>query len=346
MSRTYLFILLMSLLSVVSTSCVHEWPEMPDTRPVALTIRHELPWRLYNFNYSELTRGSGRGDTDRDLEVRYIFEVYPEGSTDILIDRFEMRRSDLTLADFSTYINLPAGKFDVWVWSDYCRSASDTGLFYDAANFGSIRYSMPYTGDSEQKDAFQGKFTVDIPSILDNEVELDYTVELHRPLTSYAFLSTDLDKFLTDEISRRQIELSQADAEAMTIDKAIRGVDFSKYKAVFTYTGYLPSEYSMFRNKPIDSMTGVSFEANLRIVDNNEVLIGFDYFFINGKESYITVSVEIYDENDIRVSYVPAVNIPVERNRATIVRGDFLTSEATGGVGINPSFTGSFDIPI
>lgn len=74
------------------------------------------------------------------------------------------------------------------------------------------------------------------------------------------------------------------------------------------------------------------------------MLIGFDYFFINGEESSTTVSLEIYDLQNELIASTPPIAFRVQRNCATIIRGKFLTSKASGGVGINPEFDGAFNI--
>ena len=339
MIRILAFRLIAFLMATCLLSCVHEFPEPPSVLPATLTVRHELPWRLYEFTYDG-TRGVGRGDAPGELEARYIFEIYPEGTTDIPVKRMELRRQDLTLADFTMMLDLPVGHYDVWVWNDFVEAGSWDDLFYDTADFGKITYTLPYKGDTEQKDAFRGMFSVDVPSGIEADVRQDYEVTLRRPLTSHAFLSEDIEEFIRLESSRRGISLPENQSEWKN------GFDFDSYTAHFTYTGYLSSTYSIFENRPVDSLTGVSFKGNLRVVDGREVLIGFDYFFINGKESSINVAVEIFDSKGTRVSYVPSMTIPVERGRATIVRGDFLTSKASGGVGVNPGFNGSFDIEL
>ena len=40
------------------------------------------------------------------------------------------------------------------------------------------------------------------------------------------------------------------------------------------------------------------------------------------------------------------INVPTMRGRNTIVRGRFLTSQATGGVGIDPGFDGEYNIEL
>lgn len=337
MKRLYLLAIAIATALLSLTSCVHEWPEPPATRDVRLTVRHELPWTLFDF----LVQTRGRGDIGSVDAVRYIFEVYPAGSTERPVSRFTLTRDDMSLADFTTDIPLPQGEWDIYVWSDFAESGSGLSPHYDASSFSSVKALMPYRGGTSLKDAFQGKFQASVPPTTAEAVDVECEVTLRRPLTAYAFLSTDLHEFIDQETRRNAPDSTPEDSPG------IPGlIDFNRYRARFTYTGYLPVEYSVLRNRPVDSASGLSFEGEIKVVNSDEVLVGFDYFLINGAESTISVALEIFDETGALVSSTPSFIIPVQRNRATIVRGNFLTSQTHGGIGVNPDFDGEFNIEI
>lgn len=77
------------------------------------------------------------------------------------------------------------------------------------------------------------------------------------------------------------------------------------------------------------------------IKDNAE--LGFDYVFVNGHESSVTVSVEIYDRDGTLLSRSQPISVPLVRNKVTIVRGKFLTVKAEGGVSIDADFDGEYN---
>lgn len=329
-------------LLTLSTSCVHEWPGLPETRKGRILVKHELPWRLFEWNYS--TRADAPAGP---MAVRYIYEIYPAGTTERAVARYTQIRTDISLADFYAELDLPVGEYDVYVWSDFIYQNSEQSLFYDAQDLSDIKVKSTYKGNTENKDAFQGRFRINVPSTIDQEVPHDYEVLLTRPLTAYAFLSTDLSEFIEQEVRRTGAPaLDPSKIDPSDIASWAPAIDFDHYTARFYYTGYLPVEYSIFRDRPIDSATGVIYEGKMDIVNSDEVLIGFDYFFINGRESSINVAIEIFDPKGEMVAAVPTVTVPVERGRATIVRGEFLTSKAHGGVGINPDFFGEFNVEI
>ena len=79
----------------------------------------------------------------------------------------------------------------------------------------------------------------------------------------------------------------------------------------------MPHAYSMHTDKPVDSSTGVMFESTLKKLSESEASMGFDYVFVNGKKSAVTVQIGIYD------------------NEGT---------QASGGVTINPDFDGDHNL--
>ncbi len=326
--------------AICLSSCVHEWPEPLETRSVTLTVHHTLPWEYRDFNTGiGLTRTEESNDPN--LCVRYIYRVYPAGTNQIPVSETVEYRSDLTLADFTTTLAVPAGDYDIWVWTDFVEKDTETGLYYDASSFRAITYKYPYQGDTMRKDAFAGKTEVNVPASIDEVVSIDAEVTVERPLTGYVFISGDLTEFVRGEIARRKIYDAEIDTELQ-----IPTFDFSEYKVKVSYTGYLPCEYDMFKGKPVDSATGVSYMADIRAISETKAAIGFDLFFINGKESSVRVALDIYGPDGERIAGTQNIDIPVNLSTITLVRGNFLTTKASGGVGIDPGFEGEFNIPI
>ncbi len=99
----------------------------------------------------------------------------------------------------------------------------------------------------------------------------------------------------------------------------------------------------MFTNRPADAWTGLTFEGRMIQLDKDNAELGFDYVFVNGHESSVTVSVEIYDRDGTLLSRSQPVSVPLVRNKVTIVRGKFLTVKAEGGVSIDADFDGEYN---
>ena len=84
-------------------------------------------------------------------------------------------------------------------------------------------------------------------------------------------------------------------------------------------------------------------KAGMTQLDKNNAELGSDYVFVNGHESSVTVSVEIYDRDGTLLSRSQPISVPLVRNKVTIVRGKFLTVKAEGGVSIDADFDGEYN---
>ncbi len=322
-------------MATMQTACVHEFPDHPETRRVNLRVTHQLTWTLYDHVMAG--RSTRTIDDDQWMYVEYLFEVHPAGMTDNPIMRFREYVEYSDRLPMSTVVELPPGEYDIWIWSQFIDPVTGEAPYFDTTSFGDIKLKGPYVGNTYQKDAHRGCVRVIVPDTNASQVNLNYEVELTRPFTAHAFIATDVDEFVEMETKRR----SQDTRAGETPD-----IDFSKYTAKVIHTGYMINEYSMFRDRPIDSTLGITYTGPLEVTPEGEVLIAYDTFFINGEESTLSLSIEIYDPQGKLVSSVGSITIPTKLNRGTIVRGNFLTSTSSGGVGIDSEFEGDFNIRI
>jgi hypothetical protein len=83
------------------------------------------------------------------------------------------------------------------------------------------------------------------------------------------------------------------------------------------------------------------------VLNDNEASIAFDYVFVNGKESAVTVQIGIYNKDNEQLAMSNPINVPLQRNCNTILKGSFLVQQASGGITIIPDFDGehNFIIP-
>lgn len=310
----------------VLTSCVHEMPKTDGVaREVQLNIHHQMEWSpTYEMT---VTRSESAG-----YKARYHFKLYRAGDKETVISEQEFLSDDLTRADFSTRLNLPPGDYDLWTWSDWADTENEKSLLFDSSDFSSICYSEPYRGNNDLRDALRGVATFTVEQNLDGHYRKDVDLTLTRPLAKYEFIATDLSDFIENESTRGKLTRSAP--------------DLTGYRVKMLYTGYMPSEYNNFIDKPVNSRTGMSYDATITALNDSEALLGFDYVMVNGHESSVPVAMEIYDRNGDLIGRTNSIDVPTMRNRLTVVRGKFLTSKASGGVGINPDFNGDYNIEI
>ena len=166
---------------------------------------------------------------------------------------------------------------------------------------------------------------------------------MQRPLAKFEFVTNDVVEFI-DKESTRIASKANGNKSASADDTPTRAVNIEDYKVVFYYVGFMPHAYSMYTDKPVDSSTGVMFESTLKKLSDSEASMGFDYVFVNGKKSAVTVQIGIYDNEGTQLSLTEPIEVPLKRSHHTIMTGMFLMSEGSGGVTINPDFDGDHNL--
>ncbi len=338
-------------------SCdVHEFPEIPEKVPFYLKLNCDITatniteWNhLYDGdNVFEQGLGNTYDNTHKYGHIRYIVRAYPVSSKQRTSQDysqefvFEKELSDGY--DHTAAFDLAPGDYNIMVWADLVRHSSDTP-FYNADNFSEITLQGEHQGNTDYRDAFRGTAKVTLTADIMEREPTTVEIDLQRPLAKYEFVTTDLTEFINKEQTRAE-ERSRTQGETKSANNAApeTRVNIEDYRVVFYYVGFMPNAYSMFTDKPVDSATGVLFESTLNSISETEASVGFDYVFVNGTESAVTVQIGIYDNEGTQLSLTEPIKVPLRRSHHTIMRGMFLMSEASGGVSIDPEFDGDYNL--
>lgn len=333
-AKKLIHVLCLLLLVAVTPSCVHQFP---DPYPARMTLHLKFDTELPFFKEYYVNTRAGQEASWRERYVLQAFPLYDDGtngSTPVMT--MTWYGVDINSPDCDVTFEIRAGKYRFAVWSDIVP-ASQEALYYDAEQFNAITYTSPYVGNTDLRDAFRGTldFTVE-PDTYEGRVYED-TVPMTRPLAKYMFVTSDVEKFIS-----QYVRLKNAEGRHITSSD----VDLSKFIVVFYYSGYMPDTYNLLSDRPVDSATGVSFRGGITMLDNGEACLGFDYTMVRTTESSVLVTVGLYDTDGTQLAMSPGVEVPLMRSKYTVVRGNFLTSGGTSGVAINPEFDGEFNIMI
>lgn len=350
---------------ILPSACdVHEFPEEWETPEVPLILNLECD--ISNPVFQEIDYSLNRSQTDPTVpasnpapaqrhDVRYKVGVYRAENA-----RSEIRIPDTTFVftaptdeelNFSAVLPLEEGLYDFYVWGDFVPAHTQTDHYYDTSDFSSITLANQdnHVGNTAYRDAFRGYQQVMVSKsapVEDGQARNEANITLVRPLAMFKFVSTDYDAFLGSEMDKAAQRNDAQSADKQTDPEGIRALSLADYRVVIRYMGYMPSVYNMFTDKPADAWTGQSFEGKLTPVCDTEIELGFDYVFVNGRNTSISVAVEIYDKDGNLIGNSPAIEVPLLRSKQTIVRGKFLTTQTGGSVAIDTEFDGSFDIEI
>ena len=275
----------------------------------------------------------GLGISESEELIRYIIRVYPIAKNSAAcVKEFEFTRELAMGYNCNTTIELAPGDYEIMVWSDIVK---DNQPLYDTDDFAEIKLIGTHEGNNAYYDAFRGKVSIS-QADFDNgaTIERAINITMQRPLAKFEFVANDLLEFINKEFADRP---ASYDADQTTID-------FSDYKVVFYYVGFMPDTYSMFTDRPVDSSTGVIFESSLNVLTENEASLGFDYVFVNERESAVTVRVGVYDVNQELVSLTSPIKVPLKRGHYTILHNPYLTTRVPDGVDIDTAYDGDYTV--
>ena len=340
-------LLLMTLLLPLTSGCdVHEWPDAPEKVGVRLCLRFNTAMTRWE-HVCDGTRieETGPGDTyDNHLgygTIRYIVRAFPVGSkqraaTESYTHEYTFSRNISDGYDCDALIELLPGSYEIQVWADLSQH-SGAAAYYNADNFAEICLQGEYRGNTDWRDAFRGTAGISVESdIIDSAPEV-LEIEMERPLAKFELITTDVREFISKEI-----EFIRKEAASRGEEPDI-AVDTDDYTVRLIFNEYLPDTYNMNTDRPIDSKVGITFESKITPLSESEASMGFDYVFVNHRQSGVAVQVGLYDSQERQVALTPKMQIPLLRNRHTVLRGSFMMQQATGGLTIDSEFDGDIN---
>lgn len=334
----------------VSGCCVHEFPEDKRERvDLVMHLNFDTEMPIYEqIDYtSSATQHTQSPQSLQPHSIRYQIKAYRMDD-----QRIENRQEDTTIVftrdytedlNYTVNLSMYEGDYTFQVWVDYVDAGSKKDKYYNTSNFEEIilNSEQPHYGSTDYRDAFRGYAATQVintqyySNVSQQSTLNEVTVMMQRPMGKYKFISTDVEAFVMKLREQMGMEDPPHDGSLMN------DIDFNEFRVVFRYNGFMPCSFNMFTDKPADSWTGIWFESKMMLENELEMNLGFDYLFVNGSETTASISLEVYDKNGELLSATTPKDVPVVRSKLTIVKGDFLTSIATGGIGINPGYDGN-----
>lgn len=333
--KKILFSFIIALLAM--TSCVHEFPDPVDAE-VVLSLKYDTNLPIYKI-VDWVTRASGNPD---DYDVRYIIKAYPEtrrgeySTTEAKTWIFS--EADVAELDYEVSLFIAEGTYRFMAWTDFVPAGTTENYFYNPDTFGEIIENTALCGNNDMRDCYRGWTEIDVVRFGVEIPPVSGMIEMRRSIAKFSLETLDLDDFLT------KAALSRTERTGVKVYPA--DINIEDFKVVFYYTGFKPSAFNMFSDRPNDSSTGIRFNSNIQKKDDDTAFIGFDYCFSDSNETTVNLAVGVYDTDGTEISLVNGIDVPMQMGKHTILRGRFMTQESYGGVAINPEFDGEFNIVI
>ena len=350
MKKTLYTLICLPLL-LLSACDVHEWPDTPEFVKLHLRLNYETDMTVWEHLYDgESVIEQGLGETyDNHLEsgkIRYIIRTYPvsekQRTSKNHTQEFTFTRNISEGYDHEVTLDLLPGDYNLMVWSDLAKNDRDA-YFHHTDNFAEIRLQGEHTPNNDYRDAFRGSHNISLVSDIMERLPDTLDIKMQRPLAKFELITNDVVEFIEKEIVRVASK-ANGNKPSSEEDSESRTINIEDYKLVFYYVGFMPDAYSINTDKPVDSSTGVFFESKLKKLTESEASMGFDYVFVNDKESLVTIKVGIYDNEGTELSITEPIEIPIKRSHHTVLTGMFLMSEASGGITINPDYDGDYNL--
>ena len=360
MKKTLRYISLCVMLLLAFAGCdVHEFPEERyDKVPFLLHLDFNTEMPLHKeVTYTRSGETETKGAAAHH-DIRYTINAYRtdnmRSENRIADTTFVFTKSDIVDLNYTAQLMLPEGTYDFKVWADYVDVNSMSDKYYDTRDFSEIILSDKegHSGSNDYRDAFRGYATATVinpdyyTGTAVNSIDNQATAEMKRPMGKFKFVSTDMEVFLTRvaQMMKEQGKLMNVSADANTkayYEQLLQNINIGDFYVVFRYNVFMPCSFNMFTDKPADSWTGVSFISSMYPDEGLlEMTLGYDYIFVNGSETTLSISLEVYNKEGELMSSTNPINVPIVRSKTTVVKGEFLTSKATGGVTINPGYDG------
>ena len=346
MKQKYTIGFIALVLTIALAGCVHDYPGMTEDGeegidPTLVEVNTEVTLDLELVPLEIITQKNARSGTNKarsgttkaadGYRRRFIIEAWREGKPTAR----QVTVMDTAEEDGDGKISLPihlklhALDYTLAVWTDYVKAGTTDDLYYDTENLQQVACTDPYTGSTTYRDCLYGTTPLDLRNYRDEwNARVQVKVDMVRPLAQYEIIATDVKDFL------RKTKKQRADDETFTI--------------TFSYGFYLPTVFNVLSGKPADSRTGIAYTTPLTVPTDGqkECTIGTDFVFVNGTESFVSLSMEIRDSGGDVISRTTGLEVPYRRGHLTTVRARFLTNEMQGGVDIDDDFDGNIDVDL
>ncbi|WP_270410458.1 DUF6562 domain-containing protein [Bacteroides eggerthii] len=346
MKQKYAIGFIALVMATLFVSCVHDYPGMTEDGeegidPTLVEVNTEVTLDLELVPLEIITQKNARSGTHKarsgttkaadGYRRRFIIEAWREGkptARQVTVMETAEEDGDAKIS-LPIHLKLHALDYTLAVWTDYVKAGTTDDLYYDTDNLQQVACTDPYTGSTPYRDCLYGTTPLDLRNYRDEwNARVQVKVDMVRPLAKYELIATDVKDFL------RKTKKQRADDETFTI--------------TFSYGFYLPTVFNVLSGKPADSRTGIAYTTPLTVPTDGqkECTIGTDFVFVNGTESFVSLSMEIRDSGGDVISRTTGLEVPYRRGHLTTVRARFLTNEMQGGVDIDDDFDGNIDVDL
>lgn len=337
-------ILSVMLLTGCNGFLIHQFPGQDGGEPVdptlvnlniritpcpLFTFREDVPLEVETSDYYPVG----------DCSARFILEVRVNESfnTDLVYRETFTTTADQVSEVIERQFTLHSFKYKVIVWQDLTDSsapAADFWYYTEPLTAIKVLERDVYAGGNDSKQVSSAGQEIDLTPYRDDwNIQLDVEVPLIRPQSKYIIVSTDLKKFT------KSYAINNPTKADLTPEQI-----FEQCKMKVNYNGYLPTGYNASTGLLNDSQGGYGYDFKVVTIGEELAIVAFDYVLTGASSTSVNVGMTLYDEDGTVLNSVSSLNIPLTRNKITVLKGEYLTKVYGGGVGIDSDFDGEFNV--
>lgn len=344
---------------LLATSCdatIHEYPGKGESLVVVELNVDRTPPQYYkelvydqdgNRSETELAPELSQTYTaDERLCMRIITELYEVASTESrtntgrLVARREIAVERLMEAPQDTLqFRVPEGRYRALSWADYAPQSNVSDWHFETGSLDAVLVKVehkPQVNHHKSSAAGSSDFAIDFAADRQGAPILlrsgratraddgSIPVYLERASGRFRLWATDLQEFLA---SGKRIE-----------DLDVRII----------YKQYVSAGYNVDTQTPNAFVESRTMETSPSTVEaDGSVLLAYDYVLTSSdREDHVLIDVFLYEDGQ-ELNHYQDIEVPLWRNRETVIKGPFLTrSVGSGDIGIDEGFDDEFVVVI
>lgn len=318
--------LVVSMIYAASCSTITEFPDENAVDPTLVNANVRIS---LNTIIDDATRTDAH---DGAIKQRIIVEAYRLNETAKPAIREEVL-TEKSYGDNVVNVSIPLNttKYRIAVWADDVQTAAPSDMYYyTAETLRKIRYNGEYTANEEGKDCFSASKDIDLTKYNGEwDATIDIDMELKRPVGKLILISDDVETYITRAESRGET-ISRAEINSLT--------------AKVFYSGFAPNGFDAYEGILNDATTGLSFNTNFQLINENEAMVAFDYVFADEKGTQYDIAMQIFDSEGKLINEVGSKKTTVVSGETTVLKSDFLTGDYKPGIGVDTNYDGSIDV--
>ena len=321
------YILIFSLiLCVMSSGCIHEYPDGNSNDPsgveVGIELTLDLKWGEDEMQPNFSTRARG------DSQLRVVTEVSRNGDI-VGHDETFVNDEEIKLGKMRRRLpfQLHAVNYDIAVWCDYYDPTAREGYF-DASDLKAIEHTNPGIEWSEDRKCGYSKDNLDLRQYKGQwDVRIIKEMALSHAGARFRLITTDMRRFVEEEIDA----IEDGETYTITVNYGIGTSNFFN-----AFTGRALSSYSA-------SSSTKPFKPSYTIYGDMTISEGF---ILCDEEETVTMSVTVHNSARMIVVKSPEFSFKVKRGMISIVTGEFLSEKFNNNISVNNIWEGEIIIDI